>query len=87
MRFRAIHAGRPKLYRLALCEDMRGPMELDDAAEEEEEERIADLVMQASELRNMMRMLLEILTEPIVVLCAGVGCLECNATVQTCVFE
>ena len=33
---------------------MRGPMELDDAAEEGEE-RIADLVMQASEMRNMMR--------------------------------
>ena len=52
--FRAIHAGRPKLYRLALCEDMRGPMELDDAADEEAE-RIDDLVMQASEMRNMMR--------------------------------
>ena len=33
---------------------MRGPMELDDAADEEAE-RIDDLVMQASEMRNMMR--------------------------------
>ena len=36
---------------MALCEDMRGPMQLDDAAAEEEE-RIDDLVMQASEMRN-----------------------------------
>ena len=42
------------MHAMALCEDMRGPMELDDAAAEEEE-RIDDLVMQASEMRNMLR--------------------------------
>ena len=28
--FRAIHDDRPKLYQVALCEDMRGPAEIDD---------------------------------------------------------
>jgi hypothetical protein len=53
--FRAVHEERPKLYQVALCTDMWGPAEVDDWEAEREEERLANLEMQASEFRNFAR--------------------------------